>query len=113
MDVRENHGFPPEDNTASNPNKFGVICDVFPPYSGPPDLTNPKKYLRMQVGAPLGLVTLLQKLNFQAMSKPWRLADDRGQGAPLELGPLDLVFGEAALAANLITAARCLLGRLH
>ena len=28
----------------------------------------------------------------------------RPRGAPLELGPLDLVFGEAALAADLITA---------
>ena len=34
-----------------------------------------------------------------------RLADDRGQGAPLELGPSDVVLGEAALAAEWITAA--------
>ena len=33
-----------------------------------------------------------------------RLADDGGWGTPLELDPLDLVFGEAALAADLITA---------
>ena len=33
-----------------------------------------------------------------------RLADNGGRGAPLELGPLDLVFREAALAADLITA---------
>ena len=29
---------------------------------------------------------------------------DQVGGAPLELGPLDVVFGEAALAADLITA---------
>ena len=34
-------------------------------------------------------------------------------GAPLELGPLDLVFPEAALAADLITAARSLPRRLR
>ena len=33
-----------------------------------------------------------------------QLADDGGRGAPLDLGPLDLVFGEAALAPDLITA---------
>ena len=36
-----------------------------------------------------------------------------GQGASLDLGPLFLVFREAALAANLITAARSLPGRLR
>ena len=38
------------------------------------------------------------------------LADDGGRGAPLELGPLDLVFGEAALATDLITAFAGLVG---
>ena len=31
-----------------------------------------------------------------------------GRGAPLDLGPLDLVFLEAALAADLITASKSL-----
>ena len=33
---------------------------------------------------------------------------DTGQDAPLELAPLDLVLGEAALAADLITAWKTL-----
>ena len=33
-----------------------------------------------------------------------RHTDDLGQGAPLDVGPLDLVFLEAALAADLIAA---------
>ena len=43
---------------------------------------------------------------------PWerrtaaRLADDGARGALLEFGPLDLVFGEAALAVDLITARK-------
>ena len=37
-----------------------------------------------------------KKLNFQVGRRP---------GTPLGLGSLDLVFGEAALAADLITAA--------
>ena len=52
-----------------------------------------------------------KKLNFQAVLKlaasaasaktiDRRLADYGGRGAPLELAPLGLIFGEAALAAN-------------
>ena len=39
-----------------------------------------------------------------------RHADGGARGAPLGLGSLDLVFGEAALAADLITAWKTLRG---
>ena len=39
-----------------------------------------------------------------------RLTDDGARGAPLELGPLDSIFGEAALAADLFTAWKTLWG---
>ena len=40
-----------------------------------------------------------------------RRADDGGRDAPLELGPLYLVFADAGLAANLITASKSFPGR--
>ena len=62
----------------------------------------------------------MEKLNFQAVIRSAasaasldlqgsprttaRHADGRARGAPVGLGSLDLVFGEAGLAADLITA---------